>query len=72
MRQCSLNLRDSHCVFNRTKSSYDNTELGRVIHRFQKTYKLLSEEGIKWQKSKAREAPQMNHLTGWEIKSKSL
>lgn len=73
MRQRSLSYRDSHCALNRTKSSYDNTELGRVIHSFQKTYKLLSAEGIKWgKKSKAREVPQMNHLTGWEIKSKSV
>lgn len=50
MRQCSLSYRDSHCALNRTKSSYDNTELGRVIHSFQKTYKLLSAEGIKWEK----------------------
>lgn len=69
MRQCSLSYRDWYCVLNHTKSSYDNTELGRIIHSFQKTYKLLSAEGIKWQKSKAREVPQMNHLTGWEIKS---
>lgn len=61
----------THCEHHhKKKSSDDNAELGKKFSRsFQKTYKLLSAEGIKLQKEKREvRVPKMNRLTGWEIK----